>query len=96
MRTEPLVPTGASETAVQAHYDTGNEFYRLWLDPTVTYSCALWDDDAGEADDLETAQLRKLDHHAREARATSGTRVLAVSSAAAIGSNFITIPGPPP
>ncbi len=82
MRTEPLAPAGASEAAVQAHYDTGNEFYRLWLDPTVTYSCALWgdfgDDVGGDADaaDLELAQLRKLDHHAREARATRGSRVL--------------------
>lgn len=78
MRTEAAAAAGASEAAVQAHYDTGNEFYRLWLDPTVTYSCALWDDlaaDAG-ADDLERAQLRKLDHHAREARAIEGTRVL--------------------
>jgi cyclopropane-fatty-acyl-phospholipid synthase len=33
---------GASPEAIQAHYDVGNGFYRLWLDPTLTYSCALW------------------------------------------------------
>jgi len=48
---------GASPEAIQAHYDVGNGFYRLWLDPSLTYSCALW---AGEDDTLEAAQARKL------------------------------------
>src|SRR6185437_10584258 len=43
---------------VQAHYDLSDEFFRLWLDPTQTYSCAYF-----ERDDmtLEQAQLAKLD-----------------------------------
>ena len=65
---------GASAEAVQAHYDTGNGFYRLWLDPTVTYSCALWDD----ATSLEEAQVAKLDHHVKEAGAAGAARVLDV------------------
>jgi len=69
---------GASESAIQAHYDTGNEFYRLWLDPTVTYSCALWD--GIEDDDLERAQVQKLDYHAAEAGVRPGARVLDVGS----------------
>ena len=48
---------GASPEAIQAHYDVGNGFYRLWLDPSLTYSCALWE---GEDDTLEAAQVRKL------------------------------------
>jgi cyclopropane-fatty-acyl-phospholipid synthase len=68
-------PSGASEEAIQAHYDTGNAFYELWLDPTITYSCALWKDDADDAN-LETAQLAKLDHHAHEASVHPGARVL--------------------
>ncbi|MFT9389309.1 MAG: class I SAM-dependent methyltransferase, partial [Leuconostoc sp.] len=29
-----------SKTDVQSHYDIGNDFYEMWLDPTLTYSCA--------------------------------------------------------
>ena len=79
MELEADTPAGASEAAIQAHYDTGNEFFRLWLDPTVTYSCALFADD-GDDQDLERAQLRKLDHHAREAGVVPGSCVLDVGS----------------
>jgi cyclopropane-fatty-acyl-phospholipid synthase len=64
--------SGASETAIRAHYDVSNEFYRLWLDETMTYSCAMWDISAT----LEEAQLRKLDFHIDQARAESVGRVL--------------------
>lgn len=50
---------GASSSAIQYHYDLGNDFYALWLDETLTYSCALWD----TAEDLTTAQVKKLDWH---------------------------------
>jgi cyclopropane-fatty-acyl-phospholipid synthase len=39
------------------HYDLGNEFYQLFLDPTLMYSCAIFDE-PGES--LESAQQRKL------------------------------------
>ncbi|HEX7278718.1 MAG TPA: cyclopropane-fatty-acyl-phospholipid synthase family protein [Solirubrobacterales bacterium] len=65
---------GASAAAIQGHYDVGNEFYALWLDPSRTYSCALW----GEGDDLEAAQMRKLDYLAAGARAEGARRVLDV------------------
>lgn len=42
---------------IMAHYDLGNDFYALWLDPTMTYSSALF----GPGDDLTAAQLRKYD-----------------------------------
>ncbi len=64
---------GASPEAIQAHYDVGNGFYRLWLDPTLTYSCALW---AGADDTLEAAQLRKLDWIAEPALQRHAKRVL--------------------
>ncbi len=43
---------------VQAHYDLSDDFFRLWLDPTQTYSCAYF-----ERDDmtLEEAQIAKID-----------------------------------
>jgi len=45
-----------SKKNIQAHYDLGNDFYQLWLDETMTYSSALFDD---EAFDLKAAQERK-------------------------------------
>jgi cyclopropane-fatty-acyl-phospholipid synthase len=65
---------GASAEAIQHHYDVSNDFYRLWLDPTDTYSSALWK----ENDSLESAQLRKIDFHINQARASGAKRVLDV------------------
>jgi len=47
-----------SRRNIHAHYDLGNSFYQLWLDPTMTYSSAIF---AHEAEDLEPAQHRKYD-----------------------------------
>ena len=44
-----------AERNIHAHYDLGNDFYAAWLDPTMSYSSAIW----GEGDDLEVAQRRK-------------------------------------
>ncbi|OBH62926.1 SAM-dependent methyltransferase [Mycobacterium colombiense] len=44
---------------VQAHYDLSDDFFRLFLDPTMTYSCAYWDRNRDIP--LEEAQLRKMD-----------------------------------
>lgn len=65
---------GASPEAIQSHYDVGNEFYSLWLDPTLSYSGAMWE----PGDTLETAQLRKLDFHIEQAAARGAERVLDV------------------
>ena len=46
---------GAREN-IAAHYDLGNDFYREWLDPTMSYSSARF----GAGDDLEAAQRRKV------------------------------------
>lgn len=46
-----------SKKNIHAHYDLGNEFYKLWLDPTMTYSSALYN----ETEDLATAQNNKYD-----------------------------------
>ena len=42
---------------IHAHYDLGNPFYQLWLDPTMTYSSALYDGDSSRS--LEAAQHAK-------------------------------------
>jgi cyclopropane-fatty-acyl-phospholipid synthase len=48
---------------IAAHYDLGNDFYRLWLDPTMNYSSALFDTAGPDAQDvnLELGQRRKMD-----------------------------------
>lgn len=44
---------------VRSHYDIGNDFYRLWLDPTLSYSCAYF---KTPEDTLEQAQKNKVDY----------------------------------
>lgn len=45
-----------SRRNIAYHYDLGNDFYAAWLDPSMTYSSALWH---SAGDDLETAQMNK-------------------------------------
>ena len=72
----PVAAGGATQKAIEHHYDVGRDFYRLWLDARMVYSCALWP--AGLDDDLEAAQLAKLDWHATGAGADGAARVLDV------------------
>ncbi len=64
---------GAGPESIKFHYDQGDEFFALWLGSTMTYSAAIWE---GADDDLRTAQLRKLDYVAEQARAGGTRRVL--------------------
>ena len=48
-----------SKRNISYHYDIGNDFYSLWLDRTLTYSCAYF---KKENDSLERAQLNKYEH----------------------------------
>lgn len=61
-----------SSRNIRAHYDVGNEFYRLWLDPGMSYSSALFEG----TDDLETAQARKNDRIL--SRLAPGERILEI------------------
>ncbi|MFD3577498.1 class I SAM-dependent methyltransferase [Streptomyces sp. NPDC058644] len=65
---------GATAESIKHHYDVSNDFFALWLDKDLTYTCALWE----EGDTLESAQKRKLDHLIEGARATGARRVLDV------------------
>lgn len=47
-----------SKRNIHAHYDLGNSFYELWLDPSMTYSSAVFEEASG---DLKSAQYRKYD-----------------------------------
>jgi cyclopropane-fatty-acyl-phospholipid synthase len=53
---------GGTAAAIQHHYDLSSRFYALWLDPTLTYSCAMWDE-GDDPTDLASAQRRKLQYH---------------------------------
>lgn len=70
---------GASHTvrrdaeAVTHHYNISNEFYQLWLDERMIYSCAYF---AEPDEDLEKAQERKLDYICRKLRLREGDRLL--------------------
>jgi len=64
-----------SQAEIQYHYDSGNDFYALWLDSRMVYSAALW---SSGTQSLEEAQLEKLRFHADAADARPGTRILDV------------------
>lgn len=62
-----------SRSNVAHHYDVSNDFYRLWLDEDMQYSCAYWT----EADDtLDRAQLTKKAHIAAKMALEPGQKVL--------------------
>jgi len=64
-----------SRRNIAEHYDLGNEFYRLWLDPTMTYSSARFE----SADQsLEAAQVGKYDALCRKLRLKSSDHVLEI------------------
>lgn len=59
--------------AVRYHYDVGNDFYALWLDANMVYSCAYF---RTGTEDLDTAQIAKLEHICRKLRLKPGERLL--------------------
>jgi cyclopropane-fatty-acyl-phospholipid synthase len=61
--------------AIAHHYDVGNDFYRLILGPSMTYSCAVWDD---ETTDLTQAQANKYELICRKLALRPGMRLLDV------------------
>lgn len=64
-----------SKRNIRAHYDLGNDLYRLFLDPSMTYSCALFETGL---ETLEEAQLSKLRRIAEKARIRPGDHVLEI------------------
>jgi len=62
-----------SQEDIQSHYDVGNDFYEMWLDPTLTYSCAYFKHDS---DTLEEAQIHKVHHIIQKLNPQPGKRML--------------------
>jgi len=60
---------------ISFHYDLGNDFYSLYLDPTMTYSCAYF---KNEGESLEQAQVNKYEHIARKLMLSPGESLLDV------------------
>ncbi len=65
-----------SRKNIHAHYDIGNEFYKLWLDPSMTYSSALFTDPG--SDDLAQAQNAKYRRILEQLHLTPGQHVLEI------------------
>ena len=65
-----------SRRNILAHYDLGNDFYRLWLDPTMTYSAAWFGDDPSAS--LEAAQHAKYARILDRLQARPGQRILEI------------------
>lgn len=64
-----------SQKNIHAHYDIGNSFYKLWLDPSMTYSSALFDQGS---DDLFVAQKNKYENILKQTGAKAGDHILEV------------------
>lgn len=62
---------------IQHHYDLGNDFFSLWLDETMSYSCAYF---KRESDSLYEAQINKIDHILKKLQLKKGERLLDIGS----------------
>ena len=71
-RPRPNTRTG-SRRHIHHHYDLGNDFYRLWLDEEMVYTCAYYDTSDAT---LEQAQRAKMDHVCRKLMLRPGQQVI--------------------
>jgi len=65
--------SGSSKEAIRHHYDISNDFYRLFLDERMVYSCGYFTD---FTNDIDQAQADKLEHVCRKLRLKPGERLL--------------------
>ncbi len=62
-----------SKNDIQHHYDLGNDFYKLWLDETMNYSCSYF---KSKDDSLYQAQINKVDYILKKLNLNSGQKLL--------------------
>ncbi len=67
------LPSQNGKETIAVHYDISNDFYQLWLDQRMIYSCAYFED---PQQSLEHAQCNKLEHICRKLRLQPGERFL--------------------
>lgn len=65
------------EQNIRHHYDLGNDFFSLWLDETMSYSCGYF---KSPGDSLYQAQIQKIDHILRKLNLNPGERLLDIGS----------------
>ncbi len=65
-----------SRKNIHAHYDIGNAFYTMWLDPSMTYSSALFNE--GAAQSLQSAQMAKYQRILDQLEVGTGARILEI------------------
>lgn len=75
-KSRPNTLSGSSKN-IQEHYDLNNDFFKLWLDPSMTYSSALY---ANPDMDLEQAQYEKYDRLCRQLKLKASDHVLEIGS----------------
>ena len=68
---------GRSRKQIEAHYDLGNDMFGLFLDPTMMYSCALFEDEQAS---LEQASLAKLERICTRLKLSSEDHVLEIGT----------------
>ena len=66
-----------SKRNISAHYDLSNDFYKLWLDSTMTYSCAIFNN---KNTSLEDASLEKLDRICRKINLNKNDHLLEIGT----------------
>ena len=66
-----------SKKNILAHYDLSNDFYRLWLDSTMTYSCGVFLNDDSS---MKEASIEKLDRFCRKLKLTKDDKVLEIGT----------------
>lgn len=67
-----------SKRNIMAHYDLGNDFYKLWLDPSMSYSAAIYGEGEGAHTSLLAAQHAKYRRILHRLKAEPGQRVLEI------------------
>ena len=73
----PRNTRSAARRHISAHYDLGNDMFELFLDETMSYSCARWDEGSAT---LEEAQLQKIDDICRKLELTSDDHLLEIGT----------------
>lgn len=68
---------GKQQSFISHHYDIGNDFYKMWLDTSLTYSCGYF---RKPTDSLETAQAQKVAHLLRKLQLKKGMSLLDIGS----------------
>ena len=66
-----------SKQNILAHYDLSNDFYKLWLDPTMTYSCGYFNNDSVS---LEEASIEKIDRICRKLKLNENDHILEIGT----------------